>query len=303
MLYKYQEFNFPLGTDEDPKGIVNIQINPKRHIARVVDPSGIESEALLRDLLIQNDWSIHTVALSETPNTTFVSLIRGEQLLNWLKEPGTHADSVMHLLPLETQKHIKANRDAIREMEFLRSSSLVDTRTKIEAAGVLLYCSATNRFLLCKRGKNVSLPGVLATFGGKLEPGEDARTGALRELHEEAGLDWDNVDALYQLVTIEEDPNVIFYPFLLIVNEELECHIDETEVAGYEWLAYNDFQYNDMHPGITKLFAIDATLKKIIGENSQPSNVVKFSDMLNKIMDRRKPTVFVPSDDLPPIVA
>jgi 8-oxo-dGTP pyrophosphatase MutT (NUDIX family) len=56
-------------------------------------------------------------------------------------------------------------------------------------AAVALTVLDGERILVAKRVSRGLNPGQWALPGGKLDPGEDAVAGALRELHEEAGLD------------------------------------------------------------------------------------------------------------------
>ncbi|AEB12735.1 NUDIX hydrolase [Marinithermus hydrothermalis] len=53
--------------------------------------------------------------------------------------------------------------------------------------GTLIYCLRDRQVLLMHRAKEPNL-GLWVPPGGKLEPGEDPRAGALRELREETGL-------------------------------------------------------------------------------------------------------------------
>lgn len=60
--------------------------------------------------------------------------------------------------------------------------------------------SPVTRFLLTRRSSKLRAhPGQWALPGGRLDPGEDARTAALRELHEELGVEAPAVDILGEL--------------------------------------------------------------------------------------------------------
>ena len=115
-------------------------------------------------------------------------------------------------------------------------------------AGVLVYCTSTNRFLLGLRSKLVNEPNTWGTFGGKIEGDADPKMAALRELKEETGYNG-NVDL--QLFDVFQSGNFKFYNFLGKVEEEFSPTLDwENESA--EWFSLNDFPPN-LHFGTKRL--------------------------------------------------
>ena len=115
-------------------------------------------------------------------------------------------------------------------------------------AGVLVYCTSTNRFLLGLRSKLVNEPNTWGTFGGKIEGDSDPKMAALRELKEETGYNG-NVDL--QLFDIFQSGNFKFYNFLGKVEKEFSPTLDwENESA--EWFSLKDFPIN-LHFGTKRL--------------------------------------------------
>jgi 8-oxo-dGTP pyrophosphatase MutT (NUDIX family) len=115
-------------------------------------------------------------------------------------------------------------------------------------AGVLVYCTSTNRFLLGLRSKLVNEPNTWGTFGGKIEDDSDPKMAALRELKEETGYNG-NIDL--QLFDVFQSGNFKFYNFLGKVEEEFTPTLDwENESA--EWFSLNDFPPN-LHFGTKRL--------------------------------------------------
>jgi 8-oxo-dGTP diphosphatase len=55
-------------------------------------------------------------------------------------------------------------------------------------AWAVIYCAATNKFLLGKRSAKVNKSGAWNLFGGRIDSGEHPREALVRELGEEAGL-------------------------------------------------------------------------------------------------------------------
>lgn len=55
-------------------------------------------------------------------------------------------------------------------------------------AWAVIYCAATDKFLLGKRSAKVNKAGAWNLFGGRVDNGERPREALVRELGEEAGL-------------------------------------------------------------------------------------------------------------------
>jgi 8-oxo-dGTP diphosphatase len=62
----------------------------------------------------------------------------------------------------------------------------INTRS---GAWMVIYCKPRRTFLFGKRGPQMRKPDLWNLFGGHLDPDEDPRSGVLREVREEAGLD------------------------------------------------------------------------------------------------------------------
>lgn len=115
-------------------------------------------------------------------------------------------------------------------------------------AGVLVYCSSTNRFLLGLRSTWVNEPGTWGTFGGKIDNDTDPKMAALRELKEETEY---NGEIDLSLFDIFQSGNFKFYNFLGKVEEEFSPILDwENESA--EWFSLNEFPQN-LHFGLKRL--------------------------------------------------
>lgn len=115
-------------------------------------------------------------------------------------------------------------------------------------AGVLVYCSSTNRFLLGLRSAWINEPGTWGTFGGKIDNDADPEIAALRELKEETGY---NGEIDLSLFDTFQSGKFKFYNFLGKVEEEFSPILDwENESA--EWFSLNEFPQN-LHYGLKHL--------------------------------------------------
>lgn len=276
-FYGYQTFRVAASY-----GDVTILVRPKAGLVRMYD-AGTEGDAILRNLLRENKWQIKSLALSVPPTDTtypkLAYLIRGEELLNFLKEPGTHNDSVMDLITPAEQEAIKKTR-ASRATEDAAQTPFRQVHRKAFASGVLPYCMTTDRFLFGVRGPKVAGAGLVAMFGGLTEAGETAPQGAARELKEEAGLEV-SPDKLIPLWRYEDD-ELVYSSFLLPVGIEVEPDLNTDEMVGSMWLSYREFGKTNMHPGVIKLFENDETLQRIVTSGNRP--VPKFTTLVNALM-------------------
>lgn len=72
--------------------------------------------------------------------------------------------------------------------------------------------------------------------GGKVGRGEDPRTAAMREVHEEVGIDLDDVRAIGDYYTTREHKRDTVYCFVARVASPAHT-IDEGEIAEAAWFA------------------------------------------------------------------
>jgi 8-oxo-dGTP pyrophosphatase MutT (NUDIX family) len=118
-------------------------------------------------------------------------------------------------------------------------------------AGILLVAKSTGRVLLLLRGQECNEPGTWGLPGGKIEPGEEARTASIRELEEEAG--WDGeVTVLRDPIFVFEEPDFEFFNYFGFVEDEFEPQLNwESDEAGWFTL---DRLPRPLHFGVERLF-------------------------------------------------
>lgn len=100
------------------------------------------------------------------------------------------------------------------------------------AAGTLLICNTTGRFLLAKRGDGGSYAGTWATVGGGIDHLEKPLDAAQRELYEETKIDSDNIK--FEFFELQPDTNTNYYLFLGYCDEEYDCVLND-ENTDWDW--------------------------------------------------------------------
>lgn len=129
------------------------------------------------------------------------------------------------------------------------------------AAGVLPYCIKTGRFLIAKRGTNISDPNLWTSFGGKSEEGESSQQCARREFKEESGYTG-NIQ-LTNPVPIKTPDGYVFVNYVGLVPNEFrpttigKKTVDgDVEVQAAKWVTKEELKKlmgsKILHPGFRK---------------------------------------------------
>jgi 8-oxo-dGTP pyrophosphatase MutT (NUDIX family) len=117
-----------------------------------------------------------------------------------------------------------------------------------KGAGVLIYCSATKRFLLGLRSSTVDEPNTWGLFGGAVDENENSNRAAIRELEEEIGY---TGEVILRTLDIFRKGDFAFHNFLGIVPQEFKPNLDwENKTA--KWFLLKDFPEN-LHFGLKRL--------------------------------------------------
>ncbi|MFM7734532.1 MAG: NUDIX hydrolase [Alphaproteobacteria bacterium] len=155
-------------------------------------------------------------------------------------------------------------RDEIHALERrLRERTPVLTphepRSRAAVAMVLAPADEGASLLLIKRAEHPHDPwsGHMAFPGGRHDPeDEDLLRTALRETHEEVGLDLDRhgrlVTRLDDLTAVAGGRNLdmVISPFLFLVDEAHPTTVDASEVAAALWVPMRHFRDREFHGSI-----------------------------------------------------
>lgn len=119
------------------------------------------------------------------------------------------------------------------------------------AAGILMFCPATSRFLVQMRSDKVSsYPHTISVPGGHLTRGELPSEGAWREFREESGY----LGPSTELSLIEKtSAKVDFYLYFAVVDQEFQAKPFPEfahEVVWSRWMSKKELlARKDLHPG------------------------------------------------------
>jgi len=112
----------------------------------------------------------------------------------------------------------------------------------MQAAGILPYCPKTGRYLIAKRGPDISNPNQWTNFGGKANKGENPTQTAVREFKEESGYKG-SVRLNRPIPTKNNKDGMTFYNFIGEVPAEFQPTtigkktVDgDVEVSASKWV-------------------------------------------------------------------
>ena len=119
------------------------------------------------------------------------------------------------------------------------------------AAGVLVYCPSTQRFLLGLRSPQVREGNTWGIFGGAAHEDEPLSRAARREMEEEIGYDGEVV--LYS-INVYRNGNFKYHNFLGVVPDEFKPRLD-WENTDAKWFKFDEFPKN-LHFGLKNILPI-----------------------------------------------
>lgn len=120
----------------------------------------------------------------------------------------------------------------------------------IRAAGVIPYCSTTNRYLLNLRSKEVNAPLTWCGWGGLAEEGETLVDCAKREFREESGYS-EEVD-LIRCYTYRAS-NLVYINYMLIIPKEFDPILSWESEDG-KWFTFQEVKnLRNKHFGLISL--------------------------------------------------
>lgn len=128
------------------------------------------------------------------------------------------------------------------------------------AAGALIYCSTTHRYLFLLRS-NGTHAGTWGLVGGKVESNETIVKGLTREIAEELG----GIIKDARLIPIEKftsDSNKFeYHTYAIKVTEEFVPELNR-EHSGYCWVPLDHYP-KPLHPGVWRTFKFSSVIEKI----------------------------------------
>lgn len=183
-----------------------------------------------------------TLTYRESDEATVVNMYRGPHLVELLANPppGKLKSSILQAIDGE----------------------------RIEAAGVLVFCLRTRRFLLQRRSSKVPAGGKYAMFGGRIDNGETPVQAAVREAMEEGKMQM-NAEDLTAL-TVFDDGRLRYHNFIILVFGEFEPSLNKDECESFVWTTYADLEKLDLLPELRMLFNTDPKLQMIANVPDDP---------------------------------
>lgn len=230
-------------------GDTRIVINEKTDRIDLFAPTRTRAMNLLKkaidDGVVQN---VKILTYREKIESTVVYLFKGWNLLKLFEE--------------------LSNEPTSGELKEAILSKVEDQQ--IVAAGVVVFCIGTQRFLLQQRAKHLPEGGKIACFAGRSEAGEMPEQTVCREALEEGRFRVQPEDLVK--LTVFESPRLKFHSYLCIVRSEFTPKLSNESEQSL-WCPSGEVLKLDLLAELRNLFEKDPTLQKIM---TAPTNDPKF---------------------------
>ena len=116
-------------------------------------------------------------------------------------------------------------------------------------SGILVRCK--DKFLLCKRSPDNSLPNIWSVPGGGIEDGEKPKETAIREFYEETDIDLsgeaDNIKLIEVINTYDKNGDIKGLMYIYFYDSDVEIYPDlENAKDGDEHSECGYFNVDDL---------------------------------------------------------
>lgn len=120
------------------------------------------------------------------------------------------------------------------------------------AAGVMFLAASTGRIGLALRSGQVLQPFTYGVVGGAINPRENPKVAAAREVEEELGITLDPLTLIP--LDVFKDKGFQYLTFLAVVPEEFTPPFLNWESSSFDWFALDTLPRNP-HPGLASTLA------------------------------------------------
>jgi len=153
-----------------------------------------------------------------------------------------HAAVALVLLDSDAELH---GRDDT-EIERIRDLAGIPGTNTDSLTGRVDGTAGGAALLLTRRGANLSAHARQWAFpGGRIDQGETPLQGALREMHEEVGLQLDETHLLGRLDDYSTRSGYVMTPFVFWVTNEMEPVANPAEVASIHRISFDELSRPD----------------------------------------------------------
>ncbi|MEG1001851.1 NUDIX hydrolase [Clostridium sp.] len=122
------------------------------------------------------------------------------------------------------EKVFKDYTPGINDEDSMKRSAVIIPVINVNGTSHILFEVRTDKLTLN--------PGEICFPGGAIENGESPKDAALRECFEEIGVGGDNISIISKLDIFVSNTNIIIYPFLAHIKDDVKFLINKDEVKN-----------------------------------------------------------------------
>jgi 8-oxo-dGTP pyrophosphatase MutT (NUDIX family) len=135
-----------------------------------------------------------------------------------------------------------------------------------QGAGAIIMAKTTGRILLSFRSLLVLQPNTWGVWGGAIDPSENPKTAAEREVKEEVGYRGSDIKMVPLYVFEDSKSGFKYHNFLAVVSDEFIPNLN-WETENFRWVEFGDWP-TPLHFGLKALIQHSGNdIKKIIEKN------------------------------------
>jgi 8-oxo-dGTP pyrophosphatase MutT (NUDIX family) len=147
-----------------------------------------------------------------------------------------------------------------------------------QGAGALILAKSTGKILVPFRSAYVLQPNNWGVWGGAIDPGEDPKEAAKREMKEEVGYRGFDIIMIPLYIFHDQKSGFKYYNFLAVVDDEFTPNLN-WETEKFQWIEFDKIgQLTPLHFGLKALLQHSGNVIRRVISKVKGSETINESD-------------------------